>query len=241
MIWFLLVLTTGSFHLVLQELYDGRGKQNYLKAYAAAEAGLEEALFQIHQYWYGFYQNVQDNDTILWSSPKTASVSYDFEWKVQDYTWELGPSQFDILPLFWIDSLGVIYPLTWNLILSGASSDLVWNIVSRDVWVSGVGDFDSSTKLVSKKELESTWNFSLMSDSLDAFLSTPGEKYILLQNTSSIDQSYTLKHTSSEYFTLPRESIVTQGKIGKYTQNIKTELDNTEFLWLLRYSIYSWE
>jgi hypothetical protein len=47
MVGFLLVLTTSTLNLVLQEMQDGKGRQDYMKAYAGAEGALELALFQI--------------------------------------------------------------------------------------------------------------------------------------------------------------------------------------------------
>jgi hypothetical protein len=37
MIGFLLILTTSTLNLVLQEMQDGKGRQDYMKAYAGAE------------------------------------------------------------------------------------------------------------------------------------------------------------------------------------------------------------
>ena len=47
MIGFLLVLTTSTLNLVLQEMQDGKGRQDYMKAYAGAEGAMELALLKI--------------------------------------------------------------------------------------------------------------------------------------------------------------------------------------------------
>ncbi|MDA9129457.1 hypothetical protein N9J72_03205, partial [Candidatus Gracilibacteria bacterium] len=60
MIGFLLVLTVSTFNLVLQELNDGKGRENYMKAYAGAEGAMELALLQIKQNGYGFFEE-KDN------------------------------------------------------------------------------------------------------------------------------------------------------------------------------------
>lgn len=64
MIGFLLVLTTGTLNLVLQEMQDGKGKQDYLKASAAAEGAMELALSHIKNTGYGYY-NILTGATLL--------------------------------------------------------------------------------------------------------------------------------------------------------------------------------
>lgn len=241
LVWFLLVLSAGSFHLVLQEMYDGRGKQNYLKAYAAAEAWLEEALLKVKQEGYGYYEKKDFSPDILWDAIKIAEVAYEFLWKTQSYSGDLEAFGVDIIPLFWIDSDGGVHNLENTLHLATTDSALAWNIVWKDVWVGGNGSFESSMKQVDKKTLEDTGNFTLTQSNLDAFLGLDEEKYIFIVNTSDVSLSYTLNSTWNNFFTLPRHDIISSGRAGNYVQNIRTQLDNTEFLWLLRYSIYAWE
>lgn len=240
LVWFLLVLTTWSFHLVLQEMYDGRGKQNYLKAYAAAEAWLETALLKVKQEGYGYFEKIDFSSDILWDDTKRAQVSYEFLWKIQSYTGNLGPFWVDIIPLFWIDTAWVLHNLESTLNLN-ADNSIAWNIVWVEIWVGGNGSFESSSKQVDKKTLEDSGDFSLQNDTLDAFLGLDEEKYIFIINTTNSPLTYNMSSQWSNFFTLPRHDIISSGRVGHYVQNIRTQLDNTEFLWLLRYSIYAWE
>lgn len=246
-IGFLLILTVWWFQLVLQEVYDGRGKQNYLKAYAAAEAGLELALYEVQEKWYGYYEKKWFSSDIFWDSPRNAQFSYEFSWKVSEHSWSLQTSQIDIIPLFWIDTDGEVYNISWWLELSTDSdSRLAWNIVWEDVWVWGNWQFDSGTKQVDRKWLEDAWNFILTNSLLDDFIATPWEKYLFIMNTAETQSWEAIEYTltsswNNQYFTLPRQDIISSGRIGNFTQNIRIDLDNTEYLWLLRYSIFAWD
>ena len=238
--WFLLMLTTWGFHLVLQEMYDGRGKQNYLKAYAAAEAGLELALLQIKEKWYGYYE-AQSFSDILWDDIKTAKVWYEFLSRSQDHSGTLPPFWIDIIPLFWINDNWEIHNISNNLTLK-AEDSIWWNIIGFNAWVAWSGRFNSNAKQVNKKTLEETGSFLLTDSSLDAFLDINEEKYIFIINTDNTSNNYTLTtEWGNNYFTLPRHDIISSWKIWNYIQNIRTHVDNTEFIGLLRYSIYSWD
>ncbi|MCH8518664.1 hypothetical protein LAT59_02800 [Candidatus Gracilibacteria bacterium] len=244
LIGFLLVLTAGSFHLVLQEMFDGRGKQNYLKAYAAAEAGLETALLQVKEQGYGYYEKNDFSGDILGDDVKIAQVSYEFLGRVQAHTGELAGFGVDIIPLFWIEDTGIgndgiVHNLGLGLELDAPDS-IVWNIVALEVGVSGSGEFRSHEKQVPRKSLEESGDFLVGNTNLDAFLQIPEEKYLFIVNTVATPQNYTLT-SGSDYFTLPRHDIISSGRVGNYVQNIRTHLDNTEFLGLLRYSIFSGE
>ena len=247
--WFLLILTAWTFHLVLQELYDGRGKQNYLKTYAAAEAWLEEALYLVNTFDYGYHEVRDWTSDILEDDIRTPQVSFEFESKVQEYSWSLDPFDMDIIPLFWRDDTGKYHNITWDFNLA-ASSDIAWNIIWLEVGVWWSGWFDSSQKKVPKRVLQSKdgiHQFDMSTVELDVFLKQENEadesrkiKFMILINNSTTTQNYILTSTW-EYFTLPRHDIVSSGKIGRFTQNIRTEIDNTKYLGLLRYSIFWWQ
>jgi len=147
MIWFLLVLTTSTLNLVLQEMNDGKGRQDYLKAFAWAEWWLELALLQVKQkgYWY-------DEDSfswqLLWKRRKDAVIWYDFESKVNAYTGSIDAFSTDIIPLFWIDDTGNMYSVSWiNL---AASSDMSWNIIGSQSGLSWIWGFSTSDTFSSK-------------------------------------------------------------------------------------------
>ena len=236
-IGFLLILTVWWFQLVLQEVYDGRGKQNYLKAYAAAEAGLELALYEVRDKGYAYFEERPFSVDIFWDSLRNAQYSFEFLWKVDSYTWNIAAAWVDIIPLFWIDSDEEIHRVSTWLHLE-ASAEIAWNVLWEEVWVWGSWGFDWATA-IDKKELEEAGSFTLINSDLNSFLNTPEIKYLLIINTWSEAQEYTL--TSPTFFTLPRHDIISSWKVGNFTQNIRTHLDNTDFLWLLRYSIYAWD
>ena len=244
---FLLILTAWTFHLVLQELYDGRGKQNYLKAYAAAEAWLEEALYLVNRYDYGYHKNQAWTSDILSDDIRIPQVAFEFESKVQEYSWSLDPFDMDIIPLFWRDSEGKYHNIKWGLQLA-VDNDIddkviAWNIIWLKVGVWWNWSFQSETQKVPQRAFDpdsSIQKFVINDDYLENFLKLDEMRFMILINNSSITQDYTLTSTW-EYFTLPRHDIVSSGKIGRFTQNIRTEIDNTEYLGLLRYSIFWWE
>lgn len=206
-------------------------------SYAGSEGALELALLDIKKqgYWY-------DNDSfiesdILWNTPKTPKISYEFNSRVETHTGTIPPLWIDIIPLFsisqsWLQAVA-------NINFNNTDGGIVWNIISQDGWVSWNGSFDSSTT-VWEKILDASWNLLLnWSERVVDILSW--EDYLILQNLdATLPASYTLSWDAGG-FTLPRSEIISSARVWKYTQNLKTTVDNTEFLWILRYSVYSWE
>jgi hypothetical protein len=235
MVGFLLILTTSTLNLVLQEMQDGRGRQWYLSAYAGAEWALELALLdmKVQGYWY-------DDDSfidkeILWSWPKYPKISYEFNSRVETFNGSIAPLGIDIIPLFSSWSWWLV-PTT-EIIFNIESGDILWNIITQTSWVSGTGGF-TQAKLIGEKTLDASWNFWFSPlTPISSILSW--EDYLILQNLSNSPSSYTL--TWNPWFTLPRAEIISSAKVWKYKQNLKTTVDNTEFLWILRYSVYSWD
>lgn len=237
MIGFLLVLTTSTLNLVLQEMQDGRGRQDYMKAYAGAEASLELALLRIKEEGYGYNTPLEDSK-ILGTEIKEATVWYTFDGKVTSFSWTLDAYETDIIPLFWIDN-------TEHSIREASLSapdSIAWNIVWENGGISGVGSFHPLTETWEKSLIEISGNqdFSFVTDTkVKDFLALHTGSYLVVYNTDLSSKNYTF--TSPEFFTKPRSSIESSAKVGKYTQNLETLVDNTEFLWMLKYSIYSWE
>ena len=250
-VWFLLVLTTGVLNLILRELYDNRWRESYLKAYYWAEAWQELALLKIKKGSYSYYDKIDHNknnksivlsqnptDISKFKANKDVFVSYDLNSKTNSYSSSLSPLWYDIIPLFY---------LTWNtssptekkttdlkLALDSADTkDLSWNIVSKNSWISWSWAFSNNTKWRWRK---SDWDFLEMS--IWDFLAQNNYNYIILFNSSlSSNLNYTI--ISSKEFTKPKTAIISSGQIWKYRQNLETSLDNTEYLNILRYSIYS--
>jgi len=46
-------------------------------------------------------------------------------------------------------------------------------------------------------------------------------------------------NNADEFLTKPKTNIISSWEIGSYKQNLETKMNNTEFLNILKYSIYS--
>ena len=270
MIWFLLVLTSWVFDLILREMYDNRGLWSYIRAYAWAESWQELALLKIKEKWYGIYDfiehDVNNRSVVLSKNPlnkddfnraEDVFISYDLNsTSITDnneskYDWELWPLEYDIIPLFYEDNAWVIHKIDENRSGDGISftldawawdeNDLVWNIVSESSWISWIG---SSDTLWNIKKINGS-NLDYDSGNINEFLSSlPIDVYknylVLFNSNNSEDISYTLESMNPlEFFTQPKIKIVSSGQIWKYKQNINTDLNNTQYLNILKYSIYS--
>lgn len=222
-------------------MQDGKGKQDYLKASAAAEGSLELALLQIKEKWYGYYDTLTGSD-ILGTENKDPRISYSFEGRVQTHTGNIAAYETEMIPLFTINAAWNMANIGDDLNLS-IPSDASWNLVSNNWGISWIGGFNKNTETGQKKLVSVGGNidFSFLdSVSIWSFLNSSSGSYLLLYNASDIPQNYTLSSTS-RYFTKPESTIISSAKIGKYTQNLATNINNTEFLGILKYSIYSWE
>ena len=249
-IWFLLVLSTGIFNLILVELKDNKAMWDYIKSYAGAESAQELALLKIKKYWYAYYDkidhDVNNRSIVLANNPLDNTkfnknndifLSYDIWSKVENYDWTLKPLSYNIIPLFYLDDdwehkvkkvdLSIVF---WT------ESDLAWNAIWNNNWLSWVW----SNTLWVKKILTSGW-FKYDKEELDNFLSTSDTNYLVLLNSNN---EWIIKYkltalNSWEYFTKPKTTIISSAQIWNYMQNLSTDLDNTEFLNMLKYSIYS--
>jgi len=258
-IGFLMVLTVGTFNLVLRELNDSKWAFDYLKAYNWAEAAWELALLTIKEKGYWYYKKIDntinDDSIILSNNPtdktkfnksKDVLISYDLNYKVKQYNWNLKWWWWiDIIPLFYIDK-------TWehklnNLklnVLTWDQSKLTWNILSNSWGISWVWNFDSWNPTSKWKwRFLIGWNYEVLDKQIGTFLvnsnsSLDNYNYLILMNIDPINNiKYSL--SSVDFFTLPRTHIITTWQIWKYKQNLDIFLDNTEYLWRSRYSIYS--
>ena len=246
MVWFLLVLTTGVYNLVLRELVDNRSMWNYLKAYAWAQSAWDLALLKVKELWYWIDDNVDEIDSrkiVLAEYPEDISllkewkdvvISYDLWSKVSTYDGNLSWLWYDIIPLFYLEA-------SWNeqgvedITLWWVTNDVVWNIVWENWWISWVWIFNQFTTW-SKRSL--SWNnLSFNSPSIASFLSSSSKNYLILFNSSSNIVNYTLN--SNDSFTKPRTDIIATWEVWWYKQNLKISLDNSDYLNILKYSIFS--
>jgi len=248
---FLLVLTTGIFSLVLWELKQNRGEQWYLQAYAGAESGRELALLTIKQKWYGYYDSIaheiSNKSSLLaedrnnFKKNKDVFISYDLAYKVSRYSWSLAKFEYDIIPLYWEDESGTYNTLsvTWELEWWSDSSKLLWNIIWEQASLAGFWEFWDVT--LGKSRTLDVNNNILYDDNvwIQDFLETSDQKYLIIFNAGSEILEYSIASDDDNYFTLPRTDIISSAQVGKYKQNLRTRFDNTEFLDVLKYSIFS--
>ena len=230
MIAFLFVLTAGVFNLVLKEMNDNRGQEKYMQSYSAAEWAMELGLLNIKQNWYPHQESLDitsaDESWILnfWTSftkNKDTNIWYTTEIATWEYKWILKPGETDIIPLFsrWVynDS-----PTSFNLTYESGSNSLRWNIIWQNSGKSGV------------------WFSSFMDPSINTFLLANSESYLMVFNEDNTSElKYKLKSNSSKFFSKPIWTITASAVVWNYRQNIKTEIDNSEFLNMLKYSVYS--
>lgn len=243
LVGFLLVMTTGIFRLVLKEMSDNTGIWNHIQAIAAAESGQELALKNIKDHWFGFSDTISHDiqpETLLLSKEGTTPDNFRkkkdvffstlYRSQSKKYQGEVAGYGQQVIPLFYKDKKetykveGILDLVT----VSWDSQSLVWNVLWDNSGISGIGDFTKTT-LGSQKNISQT--FSRVS--IEDFMTTGNEKYLVLYNTSSTSIGYSL--TATENFTMPEIEIITSWEIGWYKQNVSTKIKNNEFL----YSIFS--
>ena len=241
-IGFLMVITTGVLNLVLRELNDNRWTWDYLKAYAGAEAAQELALLQIKKHWYWIYDKKDDLEYL--KTPKSKiKISYDLNSKTKSYSWSLKPFEQAVIPLFYIkedDSREKINNLKLKILNSNFtdSSNMAWNIVSQNWdWIWWVWEINNSTKAKWRK---ADWTFldEINISGNNWFLDNYENNYLIVIN---LDENNNLDFglISSKEFTKPISKIISSAQIWKYKQNLETTLDNTAFLSILKYSVFS--
>lgn len=250
LIGFIMVLSIWILRLILNEMKINRAMWDYLKSYAWAESSQELALLNIKKFWYwydGFiYNSVNDKSVLLSTNPLNKSlyhpkkdllVSYLNDWKVNNYEWSLLPLSYDIIPLFYIDDIWEKKITDFDFsIISWDSSKLSWNIIWNNSWISWIWDISSWYEKISN----SSW-FSIDIKDIDDFLNYSDTNYLVLFNSWNSDNIiYRINtNSSTEFFTKPRLNIISSWEIWDYKQNLNTAVDNTEFLNILKYSIYS--
>jgi len=239
-IGFLMVLTTGVLNLVLRELNDNRWTWNYLKAYAGAEAAQELALLQIKKHWYWIYDKKDDLEYL--KTPKSKiKISYDLASKTKSYSWSLESFEQAVIPLFYIkqdDTRDKIEDLKLNIINYSnfpSNNNMAWNIVSQNWdWIWWTWEISNFIKAKWKNANGTFLDELKISD----FLNNYENNYLVVINLDSTN-NLDFKISSSKDFTKPISKIISSAKIWKYKQNLETTLDNTAFLSILKYSVFS--
>ena len=247
-IGFLLTLTSSILKLVIVESNDNKWVYNYIKSYYATSWAWELVMLKIKENWYWYYEKI---DLDSWNpisnilnkdsqKDKNPIIAYDINSKVSNYAWELAPLSYDVIPLFYTDSTssGVVLDMsltsTWDL------NDLSWNIITSNWWLSWSWWFNWTTDWF-LKQLDSFWDFTISNNTINSFLETNKNNfnYLVLFNSSENNPiSYKLNWEWG-FFTKPRTDIIVSSKLGDYKQNISIKYDNTDYLGILKYSIYN--
>lgn len=259
LIGFLLVLTTGVFNLVLKELNDNRWMWDSIKAFAWAEASQELALLKIKEKGYGIDNEIDHNistgsiilsdntdDISKFKRNKEIFISYnlnilaDLIWLEYLYSEELLPYSYSIIPLFYEkEGEAIINVDTYNLQIWWRKEDLVWNLISEQEWI---GNIWNETRLWNWKKIIINWSWNpeakfISNESIDDFLSIRNNAYLILFNSWNTNLNITI--TSWRKFSKPKTTILSSAQVWKYRHNLETKYDNTEFLNMLKYAVFS--
>ncbi len=256
LIGFLLMLTTWVFSLVLKELKDNRWMWNSIKAFAWAEAAQELALLKIKEKWYGIDNKIDHwvstgsiylaNDPLdvnNFNKNKDTFISYDLNVLADKQAWKytyqanLETKEYSIIPLFYEkDGETIINIENYELDISPESPDLVWNLIAWEEWIWWDGS-DSINRSNWKWKKIITWGESrFIESSVDDFL-PKNNAYLILFNSWNSDIIFTLK--SLEKFSKPKTNILSSAQVWNYKHNLETEFDNTKFLNMLKYAVFS--
>ena len=248
MVGFMLVLTSGVFMLVLWENKDTKAMEYYLKAFAWAEWSIELALLKAKKYNYSYSETLDKWDPLskvlfregdLYNFSKDVFISFHLDAtgnEIVDKT--LASGKFDIIPLFYYDRNGNLKKVT-QLQLTWVDW-VVWNIIWEISWISWVGNFTNVTygnyKTLSSQGVsyiqKKIWDFMIIPENQ--------HNYLILHNTNDDAIKYTLKSLQSwEYITKDASQIIWTGEVWGYKQNLKVTINSSEYLNLLKYSIFS--
>lgn len=246
-IWFLLTLTGSILKLVLVELNDWRWIYNYLKTYYATQWAWELVMLKIKENWYWYYEKIAFDSSNPISSilnqwlDKNPIISYDINSKVNKYDWELKPLAYDVIPLFFTENTSswvildmVLWIYDWDL------DSLSWNIITNNGWLSWIWWFTATDEWY-LKQIDSAGDFIIEKKTIGTFLNDNKNNlnYLVLLNwsdTSIIKYNLDWKWW---FFTKPRTEIAVSSKLWSYKQNISIKYDNTDYLGMLKYSIYN--
>ncbi len=243
-IGFLMVVTSWILSLVIRESNDTMGQWIYLQSYAWAESAMELALLKIKKHGYWVYDKKNDLD-ILKTSKSKITISYDLNSRTTSYNWKLSSFEQVIIPLFYLswsieNKISDISLKITNSLDFRDPTKMAWNIVSKNwdgIW--GNSQIWNYSKWNGKNSSwDFIWNIYVNWDNSSSFLGKYNKNYLILIN---LDPNYHLDFSlsSSKPFTKPISNIISSASNWKYKQNLETLLDNTEFLSILKYSVFS--
>lgn len=260
LIGFMIVLTSWIFRLVIKEMKSNKILWDYIKAYAWAEAAQELALLEIKKKWYWYDINLGSTKkdwkyewkaTIIskfiapssYNPVRDVLLSYSNDWRTDVYEWNIPKLWYDIIPLFYISDSENLEDIIENKInkiklnvIEWVSSDLSWNIIGLKSWISWIWNFLENTSGAMKYTENNQFAYS--NKTIEEFLQLSDTNYLVLFNSWKSSIRYNL-NWEWWYFTKPRLNITSSWEVWDFRQNINTKVDNTEFLSILKYSIFS--
>ncbi len=253
MVGFLLVITAWVYNLIMKELNDNRSLWNYVKTYAWALSSIELALLDVKNRGYWVDSSIEnsinsrsimlsDNPSSIWdfSRAKDVLISYDLWTRTDIYTWSILALWYEIIPLFYIDNDSneqKVSKLELQ-VLWGDNTMLSWNLLWNSSWISWIWWFDPNSYWKGRNLVNSKLEFTNINT--EDFLDNSYTNYLILFNASNSDLIYKLESIENwKFFTKPKTQIIWSWEKAGYRQNIRVDLDNSEFLNTLKYSIYS--
>lgn len=254
-VWFMLVISTSIFNLVLNETYDTNWLTKYLQAFNWAEWSMELWLLSLkkNSYWYEdeIIHTVNSWSVLLSDNPtdytkfknnKDVYISYELNSKTNTINQDIEPWKYFIVPLFYTDNSWAIKKVETSINLTVSTWNewyMWWNIVWNNSWISWVWMFNELN--IWNKKTISSGEFNFWVQSIESFLNISSDNYLILFNSDPInDISFQLSTTWVwEYFTRWVASIISSWEIWKYKQNLRVDIDNWMYLNLLKYSIFS--
>ena len=246
MVGFLLKLVIWVFNLMLRDMKDNRWSGNYIKAYAGAEWAMELWLLKIKEKGYAINENLGKtsswilsfNSTLKNNDPK---IKYSMEIWTDYFSWSLDSWKTVIIPLFSNNNY-IKQPIftddSWN--------NIIWNIIWKWEWMSGSWNFNYNSNIHYKQNrIKPDWTTDetlevYQDKTIGNFLTNNTWSYLMLFNKSSSKVHYILDNKSEWVnFSKPVWTIISSVQVWKFKQNITTNINNTEFLKMLKYSLYS--
>lgn len=244
---FMLVLTSWVFLLVLAENKDTKAMEYYFKSLEWAEGGLELAMLKAKQFNYSYDEILSTSNPISkvlfedqsnFNKNKDVIITYNLSSITSEViNKKIEIWKFDIIPLFSYDN-NWIYQKVKNISVTWLNSDTVWNIVWNNSWISWTWNFINITEWNYKTI---SWNnVSFEKKSIWDFLNSSENNYIILHNLSSMEIMYSLKSLNDwEYLTKDNTLIISSWENWWFKQNLRVSIDSSNYLNLLKYSIFS--
>ncbi|MCT4617378.1 MAG: hypothetical protein N4A38_04170 [Candidatus Gracilibacteria bacterium] len=227
LVGFMIIITTGIFNLVMNEMKDTRGMSHYFKAYAGAEAGIELGLLDI--------KNGEELINIDENNPKSdildskTKVVYNFDGYTGEYIKNgLKPGEYALVDLVQAKNPTLV-----------ATGQILWNIVGKENGITGKGNSFSPYTNGNKKTLNSSDNFIYDTQSINGFLNSSIDNYLIVYNPTLFDVNFTLNVGNGEKIYKDTIGLKSSGISGKYKQNLILDINKSGYLNFLKYSIFS--